>query len=64
MDNKLEVSIICTAFNHEKYIAKCLDGFLMQKTDFLFEVLVNDDCSTDNTAGIIKEYAENIWKIK
>ena len=52
------VSIICTAFNHEKYIRQCLDSFVMQKTDFVFEVLVNDDCSTDHTADIIREYEE------
>lgn len=50
------VSIFCTAFNHEKYIAKCLDGFVMQKTNFPFEVIVHDDASTDKTADIIREY--------
>ena len=50
------VSIICTAYNHEKYIRKCLDGFVMQETDFLYEVLVHDDASTDTTSSIIQEY--------
>ncbi|MBQ6794542.1 MAG: glycosyltransferase family 2 protein [Clostridia bacterium] len=50
------VSIICTAFNHERYIRQTLDGFLMQKTSFPYEVLINDDASTDRTAEIIKEY--------
>lgn len=50
------VSIVCTAYNHEKYIRKCLEGFLMQKTSFKFEVLVHDDASTDRTADIIREY--------
>lgn len=52
------VSVVCTAYNHEKYIRSALDGFVMQKTDFAFEVLVHDDASTDKTAEIIKEYAE------
>ena len=52
------VSILCTAYNHEEYIAECLESFLCQKTDFAFEVLVNDDASTDGTAAIIKQYAE------
>ena len=34
------VSVICTTYNHEKYIRKCLDGFIMQETDFPYEVLV------------------------
>ena len=52
------VSILCTAYNHEKYIAECLESFVAQKTDFPFEVLVNDDASADNTAVIIQQYAE------
>lgn len=50
------VSIICCAYNHGPYIRQCLDGFMMQKTDFSFEVLIHDDASTDNTAEIIREY--------
>lgn len=56
MAEKPKVSIICTAYNHEKFIAQALDGFLMQKTDFPFEILINDDASPDNTANIIREY--------
>ena len=57
MDNKdIMVSVICTAYNHEKYIRQCIDGFVMQKTNFEFEVIVHDDASTDNTADIIREY--------
>lgn len=52
------VSVICTAYNQEKYIKDALDGFVMQKTNFKYEVFVHDDASTDNTAQIIKEYAE------
>lgn len=55
MDNPV-VSIVCITYNHEPYIRQCLDGFLMQKTDFPFEVLIHDDASTDRTADIIREY--------
>lgn len=54
----IKVSVICNAYNHEKFIGKCLDGFVIQKTNFNFEVLIHDDASTDNTALIIKDYAE------
>lgn len=50
------VSISCITYNHAPYIRQCLDGFLMQKTDFAFEVLIHDDASTDGTTEIIKEY--------
>jgi len=50
------VSIVCDAYNHEKYIADALESFLMQKTNFAFEILVHDDASTDRTAEIIREY--------
>lgn len=52
------VSIKCLTYNHEKYIESALDSFLMQKTDFPFEVIVHDDASTDRTACIIREYEE------
>jgi glycosyltransferase involved in cell wall biosynthesis len=46
-------------FNHANFIRKCLEGFVMQKTNFKFEVFVHDDASTDNTADIIREYESN-----
>ncbi len=52
------VSISCVSFNHEAYIARALDSFLMQETDFPFEILVYDDASTDRTQAIIRDYEE------
>lgn len=54
--NNIEVSVICNAYNHEKYIAQALESFIEQRTSFGFEVLVHDDASTDGTADIIREY--------
>lgn len=51
------VSICCTTYNHEKYLAQTLDSFLSQQCDFPFEILVHDDVSTDRTADIIRRYA-------
>ncbi|MFW5804852.1 MAG: glycosyltransferase family 2 protein [bacterium] len=50
------VSISLIAYNHANYIKKCIEGFLMQKTTFSFEILIHDDASTDGTDEIIKEY--------
>ncbi len=52
------VSILCLVYNHEPYLRQCLDGFVMQKTNFGFEAIVHDDASTDNSAAILREYAE------
>ena len=52
------VAIKCLAFNHGPYIRKCLEGFVMQKTNFPFIAIVHDDASTDNTPDIIREFAE------
>lgn len=54
--DEIAVSVCCTVYNHEKYLRKCLDGFVMQKTNFKFEVIVHDDASTDHSADIIREY--------
>lgn len=58
MNEKVVVSIRCFTYNHEPYIRQCLEGFVMQKTNFRFEAIVHDDASTDGTAAIIREYAE------
>ena len=54
----LMVTIQCFTYNHEAYIRQCLNGFIIQETDFRFEAVVHDDASTDGTAAIIREYAE------
>lgn len=58
MKNNPLVSVLCLVYNHEPYLRQCLDGFVMQKTDFGFEAIVHDDASTDNSAAILREYAE------
>ncbi|AFJ01907.1 glycosyltransferase [Methylophaga frappieri] len=50
------VSICCITYNHDAYIEDALEGFLIQETDFPFEILIHDDASTDRTADIIREY--------
>ena len=57
MDKGIKVSVVCVAYNQMDYIRDALDGIVMQKTNFEFEVIVHDDGSIDGTAEIIKEYA-------
>ncbi|WP_147289828.1 glycosyltransferase [Anaerosacchariphilus polymeriproducens] len=52
------VSISVLTYNHENYIRQALDSFLVQKTNFPFEILIHDDASTDKTQDIIREYQE------
>ena len=50
------LSIYVTTYNHENYIVRALDSILMQKTDFDFEIIAADDCSTDATQAVIMDY--------
>lgn len=52
------VSVLCTTYNHEKFVRDAIEGVLNQKTDFKIELIIHDDASTDNTQKIIKEYAD------
>lgn len=52
------VSVCVITYNQEKYIGQCLEGVLMQKTSFPFEVVIGEDCSADNTRHIIRHFEE------
>lgn len=55
---EIMVSISCLVYNHGKYLRKTLEGFVNQKTNFKYEIVIHDDASTDNSAEIIKEYCD------
>ena len=50
------VSVFMMAYNHEKYISEAIEGVLMQNTNFDFDIVIGEDCSTDNTRQIILDY--------
>jgi glycosyltransferase involved in cell wall biosynthesis len=52
------VSICMITYNHEKFIRQAIESVLAQKTDFDYELVIGEDCSTDNTRAICIEYAE------
>lgn len=52
------VSVCMITYNHEEYISQAIESVLMQKTGFVVQLLVGEDCSSDNTAQIVAGYAE------
>lgn len=56
--NTPTVSVCVVTYNQEKYIRQCLQSIVDQKTDFDFEVIVGEDCSTDCTRAIVEEFAD------
>lgn len=52
------VSVLMIAYNHEKYLRDAIENVLMQQTDFIFELVIGEDCSTDSTRSICEFYAE------
>ncbi|NBM57126.1 glycosyltransferase [Proteus sp. G2667] len=55
-DSSIMVSICCITYNQEKYIENAINSFLEQKTSFKFEIIIGNDCSTDNTKSILNNY--------
>lgn len=58
MEKKPKVSVCVVTYNQEKYIRQCLQSIVDQETDYCFEVIVGDDCSTDSTRLIVQEFAQ------
>lgn len=54
----IQVSVCVVTYNQEKYIAECLESLVTQQTSFKFEIIVGEDCSTDNTRKIVQQYVE------
>ena len=52
-----KLSVVFITYNHEPYIRQSLDGILMQRVNFDYEIVVGEDCSSDGTRDILREYA-------
>ncbi|MEH2281869.1 MAG: glycosyltransferase [Nostoc sp.] len=52
----MKVSVLMVTYNHEKFIAQAIESVLMQKVHFEYELVIGEDCSTDNTRQIVIDY--------
>lgn len=57
------VSIICTTYNHERFLESALRGFLGQDSPYPFEILIHDDASTDRTQALIRQWQARYPKL-
>lgn len=57
------LSVCMLTYNHEGFIAQAIDNVLMQKTNFPIEIIIAEDCSTDGTRAIIREYEKKYPEI-
>ncbi len=64
MESIPKVSVCMITYNHEVYIKQAIEGILIQQTDFNYELVIGEDCSTDNTMRICEEYALLYKKIR
>lgn len=55
-DEEPMVSVCCITYNHDKFIAQAIKGFLMQETKFNYEIVIGDDCSVDDTMNVIRAF--------
>lgn len=53
-----KVSVFMMVYNHEKYIKEALNGILMQKCNVDYEIVIGEDCSTDESRNIILEFSK------
>lgn len=56
--DRVYISILCITFNQDSYIKDAINSFLSQETKFKFEIIINNDCSTDSTANILEYYQQ------
>ncbi len=57
-EENVKVSVLMLTYNHERYLAQAIEGVLMQRTHFPYELVIAEDCSTDRTRDVIRQYWE------
>lgn len=54
--SEIKVSVMMVTYNHEKYLEQAILSVIGQNTDFKYELLIGEDCSTDRTREIARKY--------
>ncbi len=62
LQGSLKLTVLIITYNHEPFIATAVDSVLMQETDFDYEIIISEDCSTDQTRAIVSRYAHDYPK--
>lgn len=57
------VSVHMITYNHERYISRAIEGVLMQKTNFIIELIIGEDFSKDSTRSICEKFAKQFPEI-
>jgi len=57
-ESRPKVSVAMITYNHEQFIEQAVRSVMMQETDFEYELIIGEDCSTDNTRGIVLRLKE------
>lgn len=55
LDNSPKISVCIITYNQEKIVGRTLESLISQK-DYLYEICINDDCSSDGTFDVLLEY--------
>jgi glycosyltransferase involved in cell wall biosynthesis len=59
LEKPIKVSVLVMTYNHGQFIRQALESILIQQVNFNYEILISEDCSTDGTREIVKEYQKN-----
>ncbi|MBD2209700.1 glycosyltransferase [Nostoc linckia FACHB-104] len=54
----MKLSVLMITYNHEAFIAQAIESILLQEVNFDYEIVIGEDCSTDNTRKILLNYQE------
>ena len=58
MAERIKVSVLMVTYNHEKFIDEAINSVVLQNFNYPYEIIIGDDCSTDNTLERCKKWQE------